>query len=71
MDFNQNNGDKGWWKHEVKIAAQNKDVDEPIIHYLRLFEDIQSSRHGITKNRGTDITPNQTLIKFPKNRDAL
>ena len=66
-----NNGDKGWWKHETEIAKHSKDVDEPITHYLSLFNKIQLSRHDLSKNRRENSPSHQTLIKFPKNRDAL
>ena len=66
-----NNGDKGWWKHETEIAKHSKDVDEPITHYLSLFNKIQLSRHDLSKNRRENSSSHQTLIKFPKNRDAL
>ena len=65
-----NNGDKGWWKHETDIANHSKDVDEPITHYLSLFNEIQKSRHDLLKNRRENTSSHQTLIKFPKNRDA-
>ena len=66
-----NNGDKGWWNHETDIANHSKDVDEPITHYLSLFNEIQKSRHDLLKNRSKNTSSHQTLIKFPKNRDAL
>ena len=66
-----NNGDKGWWKHETDIANHSKDVDEPITHYLSLFNEIQKGRHDLLKNRRENTSSHQTLIKFPKNRDAL
>ena len=66
-----NNGDKGWWKHETDIANHSKDVDEPINHYLSLFNEIQKSRHDLLKNRRENTSSHQTLIKFPKTRDAL
>ena len=66
-----NNGDKGWWKHETDVANHSKDVDEPITHYLSLFNEIQKSRHDLLKNRRENTLTRQTLIKFPKNRDAL
>ena len=34
-----NNGDNKWWEHERKIAHE-KDVDEPIAHYLKIFSKI-------------------------------
>ncbi len=64
-----NNGDKGWWAHETKIAKHKKDVDEPIKHYMTLFKDIQFSRHNLSKNKRNGSTSHQTLIKFPKNRE--
>ena len=66
-----NNGDKGWWKHETDVANHSKDVDEPITHYLSLFNEIQKSRHDLLKDRRENTLSHQTLIKFPKNRDAL
>ncbi len=66
-----NNGDSGWWTHEVKIANSSKDVDEPITHYLSLFNEIQLSRHDLSKKKRKDASSHQTLIKFPRNRDAL
>ena len=60
-----NNGDNKWWEHECK-AVYEKDVDEPISHYLKIFSEILNSRYGLTKTREQETGFQQTVIKFPK-----
>ena len=60
-----NNGDDKWWGHESKIVFE-KDVDEPITHYLRIFGEILDDRYGINKSKKPDANSQQTIIKFPK-----
>ena len=60
-----NNGDNKWWEHECKVI-QEKDVDEPIFHYLSIFSDILNSRYGLTKTKEQETGFHKTVIKFPK-----
>jgi hypothetical protein len=60
-----NNGDNKWWEHECKVI-QEKDVDEPICHYLSIFSDILNSRYGLTKTKEQETGFHKTVIKFPK-----
>ena len=60
-----NNGDNKWWEHESKIAYE-KDVDEPIAHYLKIFGEILNDRHGLEKTKKPGANVQQTIIKFPK-----
>ena len=60
-----NNGDNRWWGPETKIACE-KDVDEPISHYLKLFGEILCDRHGLEKLKKPETDYKQTIIKFPK-----
>ena len=60
-----NNGDNKWWEHECKVI-QEKDVDEPISHYLSIFSEILNSRYGLTKTKEQKIGFHKTVIKFPK-----
>ena len=50
VDITVNNGDNKWWEHESKIAYE-KDVDEPIAHYLKIFMRILNDRHGLEKTK--------------------
>ena len=61
-----NNGDTNWWGHEGKIASE-KDVDEPISHYLKIFGEILNDRYGLEKIKKPGANVQQTIIKFPKN----
>ena len=60
-----NNGDNKWWEHECKVI-QEKDVDEPICHYLSIFSEILNSRYGLTKTKEQETGFHKTVIKFPK-----
>ena len=60
-----NNGDHKWWEHECKVI-QDKDVDEPLTHYLGLFNEILNSRYGLTKTKEQETGFHKTVIKFPK-----
>ena len=60
-----NNGDDRWWGHESKIAYE-KDVDEPITHYLKIFGEILTDRYGLKKSKKPEANFQQTIIKFPK-----
>ena len=60
-----NNGDTRWWGHESKIARE-KDVDEPITHYLEIFGEILNDRYGLEKTKKPRANGQQTIIKFPK-----
>ncbi len=60
-----NNGDNRWWEHETNIAHE-KDVDEPITHYLKIFGEILNDRYGIKKSQKPGTNFQQTIIKFPK-----
>ena len=60
-----NNGDNRWWGHECKIAFE-KDIDEPITHYLRIFGQILNDRYGLKKTKMPNVNFQQTIIKFPK-----
>ena len=60
-----NNGDNKWWEHECKIVHE-KDLDEPITHYLKIFGEILNSRYGLTKSKERETGLQKTVIKFPK-----
>jgi hypothetical protein len=60
-----NNGDNKWWEHEYKVI-QEKDVDEPISHYLSIFSEILNSRYGLTNTKEQETGLHKTVIKFPK-----
>jgi hypothetical protein len=60
-----NNGDNKWWEHECKVI-QEKDVDEPMSHYLSIFSEILNSRYGLTKTKEQKTGFQKTVIKFPK-----
>ena len=42
-----------------------KDVDEPIAHYLK-GDEILRDRHGLEKTKKPGANVQQTIIKFPK-----
>ena len=60
-----NNGDNKWWRHERKIACE-KDIDEPVSHYLKIFDKILNDRYGLEKTKKPGANVQQTIIKFPK-----
>ena len=60
-----NNGDNKWWEHECKIVHE-KDLDEPITHYLKIFGEILNSRYGLTKSKERETGLQKTVIMFPK-----
>ena len=60
-----NNGDNKWWEHECKTQHE-KNVDEPISYYLKIFSEILSSRYGLIKIKEQETGFQKTVIKFPK-----
>ena len=60
-----NNGDNRWWKHECRIA-NDKDANEPITNYLRIFSEILDSRYSLKKAIDSEAGLQKTVIKFPK-----
>ena len=63
-----NNGDNKWWEHEREIA-HDKDVNEPINHYLKMFDKILNSRYCAERPIVSETDIKRTVIKFPKKRD--
>ena len=60
-----NNGDNRWWEHECRIA-NDKDANEPINNYLRIFSEILDSRYSLKKAIDSEAGLQKTVIRFPK-----